>query len=208
MSKGFFREWLRQETSSSEGIDVSHGQCIATLPESFCEVEAIGHLMEQGKFLRAAEQLREQCTANPPDFSGLDLIEGGYSRNIMVCSSSGAELMVARWAEGARTPIHGHPDFAYYHLLGGRLGVEEFTLEKGQPVLKNSLIMNTGDFFSQEGVPGRFDNCIHRITALEESFSFHMYSDDGLKGQLFQESGSEPLFSPKSNQQPPDPRNQ
>ncbi len=48
-------------------------------------------------------------------------------------------------------------------------------------------VLAPGDYFCMQGKPGRFDNGIHRITAIEESLSVHVYSADALNGVGFTE---------------------
>lgn len=50
-----------------------------------------------------------------------------------------------------------------------------------------------GDYFCMQGEPGRFDNGIHRITAIGESLSVHVSSADALNGVCFTE------YQPKSS---------
>lgn len=115
------------------------------------------------------------------------LVTGSYSRTILSKRKNGFEAMVARWAPQAMTTVHGHPDYIFYYLLAGRLGVENFTLEKGKPVCIGTRELSPGEHFYQKGVSGTFDNAIHRITVLEDSLSLHVYSDDALKGLCFEE---------------------
>ncbi len=110
-----------------------------------------------------------------------------YSRTIVARQQDGFEAILVRWDRGVAGLVHGHPDYAFYHLLQGRLGVEHFKLGVKGPELVTSCIMEPGDHFCVEGVAGRFDNAIHRITALEESLSVHMYSDDALLGTCYRE---------------------
>ena len=108
-----------------------------------------------------------------------------YSRTIVARQEGGFEAMIARWDMDVAGLVHGHPDYAFYHLLQGRLGVEHFTLGAKGPELVTSCIMEPGDHFCVEGVTGKYDNAIHRITAIEESLSVHMYSDDALLGTSY-----------------------
>ena len=108
-----------------------------------------------------------------------------YSRTILHRGPQGEEVMVARWEAGACSPIHGHPELAFVRVLEGRLRVENFRqcgeiLEPG-----NVQELETGDHIWHRGVAHRFDNAIHRVTALEPSLSLHIYSDDALKGCTF-----------------------
>ncbi|BHH84573.1 cupin domain-containing protein [Desulforhopalus sp. 52FAK] len=121
------------------------------------------------------------------DLSLLDFPKAtrSYSRNIIARDEAGFEGMIIRWDRGIAGAVHGHPDYAFYHLVSGRIGVEHFTMGTAGPEPVTSCIMEPGDHFCVEGVAGRFDNAIHRITALEESLSVHMYSNDALLGKCY-----------------------
>ncbi len=108
-----------------------------------------------------------------------------YSRTIVSQPGNGFEAMIARWSEKTVTAIHGHPDYAFYYCLAGRIGVEHFMMEKSGLGRISSKIMRPGEYYSIQGKPGTFDNAIHRITSLEESLSLHVYSDDPSKGRVF-----------------------
>ena len=113
------------------------------------------------------------------------LTKGSYSRTLLFRGQNRLELMIARWDQGTKTPIHGHPDFIYEYLLEGLFQIESFK-KKGYAVTKiANNIQQSGDVFSFRGLNGRFDNAIHRITALKESLSLHIYSDDASKGEIF-----------------------
>jgi len=128
--------------------------------------------------------------------------EKSYSRTIVARAEEGFEGMIARWDSGIAGVVHGHPDYAFYHLVYGRLGVEHFKLGPEGPELVTSCIMEPGDHFCVEGVAGRFDNAIHRITALEESLSVHMYSSDALLGTCYHDYAEDSLFLKKSGEKP------
>ncbi len=110
---------------------------------------------------------------------------GSYSRSLLAQHQNGYEAMIARWNEGAVTQVHGHPDYALYILLIGCLGVEDFISTGDGPQYVKKTVMKPGDYFCMQGTPGKMDNGIHRITALQESLSVHVYSDDALKGVCF-----------------------
>lgn len=115
-------------------------------------------------------------------------VAGSYSRSIIARNVAGVEAMVARWSHGTVTSVHGHPDYALYILVTGRLGVEHFTKTGSGLQRSSTRIMEPGDHFFVEGEQGTYDNGIHRISCLEESLSLHVYSDDALKGICFIES--------------------
>ena len=113
------------------------------------------------------------------------LDKGSYSRTILFRNQSYLELMIARWDKGAKTQIHGHPDFVYEYLIDGLFQIESFK-KNGSYV--NKIVSNSqqpGEFICLQGFKGQFDNAIHRITAKKESLSLHIYSDNALKGEIF-----------------------
>ncbi|WP_457674955.1 cysteine dioxygenase [Thiolapillus sp.] len=105
-----------------------------------------------------------------------------YSRSLLLNTADGAQVMVARWDQGAATPIHGHPRYAFVYVLQGRLRNETFRDTDRGLVPGESRICEAGDHIYAAGREGRFDNAIHRVTALAPSLSLHVYSDDALKG--------------------------
>jgi hypothetical protein len=112
--------------------------------------------------------------------------EPSYSRTILYRAENGFEAMAARWTKNTITKIHGHPMFAFYYLLEGELFVENFVKDGAGVSLKDSGTYSPGQYFCLRGTADTFDNGIHRITATQESLSFHIYSDDAMKGEIFQ----------------------
>ncbi|WP_456404800.1 cysteine dioxygenase [Thiolapillus sp.] len=108
-----------------------------------------------------------------------------YSRNILLREDSGAEIMVARWDQDAMTPIHGHPQFAFVYVLEGQLQMEHYRETNQGLVLTETLVKTKDQHIYVAGVAGRYNNAIHRVTALSPSLSLHVYSDDALKGKAF-----------------------
>lgn len=108
-----------------------------------------------------------------------------YSRSILLRDDSGAEIMVARWDQGATTPIHGHPQFAFVYVLNGQLQMEQYQETDQGLVLTDTLVKSKGQHVYAAGIAGHYDNAIHRVTALSPSLSLHVYSDDALKGKAF-----------------------
>ncbi len=105
-----------------------------------------------------------------------------YSRCLLLRNPDGREVMVARWDQGAATPIHGHPRYAFVYVLRGRLQNETFQHTDQGLIPGERRICGPGDHIYAAGRKGRFDNAIHRVTALAPSLSLHVYSDDALKG--------------------------
>jgi predicted metal-dependent enzyme (double-stranded beta helix superfamily) len=108
-----------------------------------------------------------------------------YSRNILLRQDNGSEVMVARWDQGASTPIHGHPQYAFVYILQGQLQLEHYRETDQGLLLTDTIIKRKGQHIYAAGTPNRFDNAIHRVTALTPSLSLHVYSDDASKGKAF-----------------------
>lgn len=88
------------------------------------------------------------------------------------------------WSRGNVTSVHGHPQLACYCFADGDFLVETFEAVGGDLVRPSGCRRVAGGCgFYAVGLPGRFDNHIHRITCLSErGHSLHVYSDDALKG--------------------------
>lgn len=96
------------------------------------------------------------------------------------------EALIMRWDEQACTPIHGHPQFSFYHVVSGVFEIEVFdsTLTSGL-YIKEVQQFSTADATWFSGRSNRYDNCIHRVTCLEPGFTFHIYSEDAKKGIVY-----------------------
>ena len=117
-------------------------------------------------------------------------IENTYSRTLLFSVENRLEIMIARWDKNTVTAIHGHPDFLFEYLIKGRFKIENYEWDH-QNLIKTSVItQQPEEYYSDHGIIGRYDNAIHRIFAMEQSLSLHIYSDQGLKGVVFQEPGS------------------
>ncbi len=158
----FFRE------PANEAIDI------------FCD--HLLHIQDLDKLAKHAADYIKHCPCNLYEFPK---IANGYSRTILYRLENGFEAMVARWSPGARTVAHGHPAFGYYHLLQGQWRVENFEKRENTIHRVSTTIWQAGECFTVKGTSERFDNGIHRINVLEESLSFHIYSDNALKGECY-----------------------
>ena len=104
-------------------------------------------------------------------------------------AATGWEAIMMTWKQGNRTSIHAHPQFAGYNFADGTFRVEIFEPSAdgyARPV-EDHTVTAPCSFFAI-GAEGRFDNHIHRITCLSETgHSLHIYSDDALRGQIYEE---------------------
>lgn len=117
---------------------------------------------------------------------GFDRYSGeSYVRNLLGRdAATGFEALVMSWTQGNRTSVHGHPQLACYCFADGEFLVETFEdAGGGRARPTGSRRVRGGCGFHAVGLPGRFDNHIHRISCLSRhGHSLHVYSDDALKG--------------------------
>jgi predicted metal-dependent enzyme (double-stranded beta helix superfamily) len=111
-----------------------------------------------------------------------------YTRTVLLKEQSGFEIMMARWDKGAVTPIHGHPEYALMYVIEGQLSEQLFLPEEDRLMKVSTLNYYPGDYSYHKGDSEQFDNSIHRLTAVTNSLSLHVYSDDGLKGKVYRVS--------------------
>ena len=130
--------------------------------------------------------LFEFFECNPLKIENFERNEGSYSRTILQRLDSGFEAMVARWDKGAVTPIHGHPDFALIYIVKGALKETLYTKDGAAIRKELTTIHRAGEYTYHHGIKGRLDNAIHQIQAMKDSLSLHIYSDDALKGEVFE----------------------
>lgn len=114
------------------------------------------------------------------------LVPLSYSRTMLHREDNGFEIMMARWNKGAVTPIHGHPRFAFVFLIDGGFTETSFIRDEASIVQSKQTQYLSGDYAYEDGIEGRFDNFIHKIFADNDSLSLHIYSDDALKGEIFE----------------------
>lgn len=137
---------------------------------------------------------RHLIAGSLPTFSHLPFESGTYTRTYIRKESSTAtsvtplfESLVMRWDEQSKTSIHGHPKFSFYHVMSGVFEIELFDQSATGDLHSKALqrlVPAESTWFSGESLC--YDNCIHRVTCLEPGLTFHVYSDDALKGVVFE----------------------
>jgi quercetin dioxygenase-like cupin family protein len=96
--------------------------------------------------------------ADDPKYS---IFSSGYTRHLLG-KSADYEVYVIVWCAGAETPFHGHPDGGcWMYVVSGQL------LET---TASDERLLGPGAQGFQKGTNG-----IHKITALENSRSLHLY---------------------------------
>jgi len=103
-----------------------------------------------------------------PYFLNLDkLSEKNYYKNI-IYQNDAFELILIKWEMGSETSIHEHPNNGcILKLLEGKLKEERY--DKFKKYKSSELTVNSVGYMH--------DNLgAHKITALEESYSLHLYS--------------------------------
>ena len=94
-----------------------------------------------------------------------------------------------RWDQKSKTSIHGHPCFSFYYVISGVFEIERFEqTAPGQLHTKAIQQLTSADATWSLGQANRYDNCIHRVTCLRPGLTFHVYSDNALKGNVFSEN--------------------
>ncbi|MEL6813974.1 MAG: hypothetical protein AAFP03_04060 [Cyanobacteria bacterium J06598_3] len=98
-----------------------------------------------------------------------------------------AEALAMRWDQQAKTSVHGHPQFSFYYVISGIFEIELFDRTAAGDLYTREIqqLLPTESTWFQ-GEAGRYDNCVHRVTCLEAGLTFHVYSDDALKGVVFE----------------------
>ena len=109
-----------------------------------------------------------------------------YSRHIIGTQDNWVGL-ICRWEQNITSTIHGHPAFAYYQVLGGRIAMELFKpVSASEATMVSTTEMCAGDNILSTQQEGQYDNLIHRIrTESPGVFTLHLYSDNPAKGQVF-----------------------
>lgn len=98
-----------------------------------------------------------------------------------------AEALAMRWDHSSKTSIHGHPQFSFYHVISGVFEIELFEkTATGDLYTKEIQQLSPTDSTWFQGESPHYDNCIHRVTCLEAGLTLHVYSDDALKGVVFE----------------------
>ncbi len=129
--------------------------------------------------------LKILSTEHPPLLNEYPEVPGSYSRTILYRDPSGFEAIAARWSKNAITPIHGHPQFAFLYLISGALSMDLYAHNDSLLTKTGSRILKPGEYFYSKGTAGTYDNAIHQVSADLDSLSFHIYSDNALKGEIY-----------------------
>lgn len=77
----------------------------------------------------------------------------------------------------------GHPDRAFIYVIKGQLMCKDFD-KNPLTKLRSSTLVDRSCQYSND-VKGKMDNYIHQISAIESSLSLHFYSDNPVKGEVF-----------------------
>lgn len=154
--------------------------------------EKIMNIVRNGQMNdKLGEELKDLALSFPYnyDLNQFNTVSGSnYERTLIGRDQSGWEALIMTWPKGAQSSIHGHPEFAAYNLLRGKLKLETFEDIDGTGNIKLAREIevpeNTG--FFAFGKANAMTNHIHRITCLSDiSYSLHIYSDDARKGVVY-----------------------
>lgn len=119
----------------------------------------------------------------------------------------GVEIVVAKWAKGISTPIHGHSaGFMHEQVLSGSMRVDIFRIIRpGVARLVRSHIVRAGEVITSvvmKAIPGHEDEKIywvHRLTALEDTVTMNYLTEhpvDG-RGNTFIAQGFDEVYKMK-----------
>lgn len=131
--------------------------------------------------------LQEQiATSSFPCLTHIPFATDTYTRNRIArefSKQAGFEALIMRWDKQAKTSIHGHPTFSFYHVISGVFEMELFAYDPENRLrlkeIKHLYPSETTWFLGQIG---RYDNFIHRVTCLKPGCTFHVYSEDAQQG--------------------------
>ena len=105
-------------------------------------------------------------------------------------SDSGFEGIILHWKKNSKTPIHAHPNFAYYKILSGKCLMTFYKKKEDGSLVKTSQkYLSTGDSlhsYEKKEKKMTFTNLIHKVECIKEGFTLHLYSDNALKGKIFE----------------------
>ncbi len=102
-------------------------------------------------------------------------------------SGSGFEGIILHWKKDSKTPIHAHPNFAYYKILSGKCLMKFYKKKKNGSLVETSQkYLSTGDSLHSYEKKMTFTNLIHKVECIEEGFTLHLYSDNAIKGKIFE----------------------
>ncbi|MBE8189686.1 MAG: hypothetical protein HAW58_02195 [Candidatus Thioglobus sp.] len=116
------------------------------------------------------------------DFAALPFAKNSYSRSVII-NNQNYWLGLLNWDKGATTRIHGHPQQAFVYVISGGLRCKNFSKTPLVELGKSKL--EQGQYRYNKGIEGKMDNYIHQISAGAPSVSLHFYSDDPIKGEVF-----------------------
>ena len=200
----FFRLVLCNNQTHREHLDTFFEALVATaqgleqesLPMKPLDLDALFqqllyHRDKTADITSLGPWLRQQVTTQPfPDLSHIPFKTSTYTRNHVAREVTHRhhkfEALIMRWDKQVKTSIHGHPAFAFYHVISGLFEMELFSYTRAHGLqLKETRCFRASDTIWFWGQPGRYDNFIHRVTCLESGLTFHIYSEDAQKGTGF-----------------------
>ncbi len=134
---------------------------------------------------RITAQVVDFLHSHPLPADDFPLISGTYTRTILLRNNNGFEAMAAHWSPGTVSSIHGHPFFTLYYVVTGQLAYDNFRKNNAVVEKTSSGRLSASEHIAFIGRPDTFDNHIHQVTAMEETLSIHVSSDDATKGEIF-----------------------
>ena len=109
-----------------------------------------------------------------------------YSRHVI--GTSGKWMgFICRWEPHTCSPIHGHPSFAYYHVLQGKFSMDLYTTaQEGLAKHIDTKQLSEGHCIWKRSKPGCYDNFVHKVNTHDSGgFTLHLFSENPALGQHF-----------------------
>ena len=109
-----------------------------------------------------------------------------YSRHVIGTDNNWIGF-ICRWEPQTVSSIHGHPSFAYYHVIEGKLTMDLYdTAHNGQAKLAETRQMTDGECIWSLGETDRYDNLVHKVSTTEKpGFTLHLFSENPASGQHY-----------------------
>ena len=132
---------------------------------------------------------KNKSLQNMPDSKNIPS-SGSYKRILIglekTFKKTGYEGFLIHWREGARTPIHEHPSFAYYKVIQGKFRMNFYDLgDGGHLIHRGKRIFQAGESIHSLENGHHNSHFIHKVECLKDGRTFHLYSSNSQKSRVF-----------------------
>jgi len=109
-----------------------------------------------------------------------------YSRHVIGTKGNWIGF-ICRWEPHVCSPIHGHPSFAYYHVLQGEFSMNLYTITSDRLAkYTDTKLLREGHCIWKHGKSGGYDNFVHKISTHDTGgFTLHLFSENPALGEHF-----------------------